>query len=90
MSEDRLQATLDEIKTAIVKTATLVEERNTSAIEWRNNVCKKFDKIFEWLSELPCSERKAWYSSMNRQMLFMWGVITGMGAMVLTHILGWK
>ena len=62
--------------------ATLVEERNLSAMAWRGDVCKKFDKIFKWLEELPCKERK-----LNTKLL--WGAVGLIGGIMIAH-LGWR
>lgn len=62
--------------------ATLVEERNVGAMQWRGEVCRKFDKIFSWLELLPCKERK-----LNTKLL--WGAIGLVGGILIAH-LGWR
>lgn len=71
-----------EMRIESTKIATLVEERNDSAIVWRGEVCKKFDRIFSWLEKLPCKER-----TLNTRLV--WGAIALIGGILLTH-LGWK
>lgn len=74
--------TLSEIKAEMSKFAAMVEERNITALQWRSDVCKKFDKIFKWLEELPCRERK-----LNTKL--MWGAIVFVAGLIVAH-LGWK
>ena len=64
------------------RTATLVEERNSTALQWRTDVCKKFDKIFSWLEILPCKERK-----LNTKLL--WGAVCLIAGILIAH-LGWR
>ena len=92
----RILEKLDEIKSGQEETrvetkriATLVEERNTSANVWRDSVCKKFDKIFEWLEKLPCKERGEMYKHLNLTRKLIWGAIGITFALVVSH-LGWK
>ena len=70
---------LEDIKVEMARVATLVEERNFTAISWRDQVCKKFDKIFDWLEKLPCKERK----SLSIQVKALWGFI---GAIVIAVV----
>lgn len=89
MSEDKVQQSLDEIKVAMAKVATLVEERNITAIEWRGEVCKKFDRIFKWLADLPCKERQE--RSKGQQIFdgLLWGAVGVTFGILIIH-LGWK
>lgn len=58
----------------------VLEERVTnwmeSTTEYRKELCRKIDNILQRLSDLPCKERKAWYESMEKQVTYMWIVIT--------------
>jgi hypothetical protein len=85
----RILDILDNIKTEMSKmaanmevVATKVEERNSTAIAWRLEVCNKFDKIFKWLGGLPCKER-----AVNTKLL--WLAIGVIGGLLFAH-LGWK
>ena len=68
----------------LIKLETLQERDIEEANTWRKLLCEKFDRMIVKMDGLPCSERKGWYQSMNRQMGFMWAVI----AIVLVAILG--
>ena len=85
----RILDAVNEIKTDMAKVATLVEERNQSALQWRGDVCKKFDRIFTWLDSLPCKERQE--RSKNQQIFdgLLWGAI-GVTFTILVIHLGWR
>ena len=87
---------LDEIKEGLEKSnleakriATLMDERNSSATIWRDNVCKKFDKIFSWLETLPCRERAEMYKGFTFSRKLLWGALGITFAILVSH-LGWK
>ena len=46
-------------------------------------------KTFQMLYDLPCKERKAWYSLMNRTVWAIWVVLVGAIGVGIAH-LGWK
>jgi hypothetical protein len=79
---DIIRKEMAEVKLNAIKIATLVEERNLSALQWRVDVCKKFEKIFNWLEILPCKERK-----LNTKLV--WLAIGVLGTLLFIH-LGWK
>lgn len=56
------------------------------ADEWRKTFCSKLDKLFAFMSELPCKERKAWYESTGKQLTFMWVVLAIFIAVCITSI----
>jgi hypothetical protein len=79
MSEDRILEALDKIKTEMNavaiearEIATKVEERNDTAILWRMEVCKKFDKVFNWFENLPCREREERNKQESRTQTMLW------------------
>lgn len=80
---------LDDIKAELIRIVTVVEERNTTALQWRGDVCKKFDKIFGWLENLPCKERLEKHKSSQLTLTLIWGAIGIVFALLAVHI-GWK
>jgi len=84
----------EEDKVEIARVRERLENWQASTSEYRKLLCEKITElregqkeIFRILSGLPCKEQNAWYASMNRQMLFMWGVITLIGAAVVKILL---
>lgn len=82
----------DKIQIAVLKER--IDKWMDATIEYRKTLCDKISelkegqiKMFQMLFDLPCKERRAWYSATNRQLLFMWGVITGIGGTIVAHIL---
>ncbi len=51
---------LDAIKTEVTRIATQVEERNTTAILWRNEVCGKFKEMKGYCQTRQDSKAKIW------------------------------
>lgn len=95
-NDSQILNTLNEIKTEMIdarleakRIATLVEERNCSAIAFRDSVCKKFDRIFLWLEKLPCKERGE--RTKNQQIFdkLLWGAIGITFGILVVH-LGWR
>ena len=80
---------IESIRTDIAKVVTQVEERNNSALQWRSDVCKKFDKVFTWLEQLPCKERAGLYESVKNVLICVWGAIGIVFTILAVHI-GWK
>jgi hypothetical protein len=74
----------------MTKVATLVEERNESAIAWRGEVCKKFDKqneksdkqtekideLAEKIDKLPCPQREEITKGVRKDLDKVWLFIT--------------
>ena len=85
----KILETLSDIKAEMAKIAAMVEERNTTALLWRGDVCKKFDKIFTWLENLPCKERATMYKDLNMILRLIWGAIGITFALLVVH-LGWR
>jgi hypothetical protein len=86
---DEIKSGQEDNKVEVKRIATLVEERNNTAIIWRDNVCKKFDKIFEWLEKLPCKERGEMYKHIALTRKLIWGAIAITFGILVSHI-GWK
>ena len=63
-----------------------VSEWMLSTTEYRKSLCTKIDTINDKISELPCKERKGFYTSVSNQMRIMWGFIS---AIVLAVIVEW-
>jgi hypothetical protein len=88
MVEDRILEALENIKVEMAKVTALIEERNNTAVAWRLEVCEKFNRIFKWLSVLPCKERQ---ERSNSQKIFdglLWGAIGITFTLLIVH-LGW-
>lgn len=84
----------EEDKVEIARLRERLDNFQTATVEYRRLLCEKIaelhegqKEIFKILSGLPCKEQSAWYASMNRQMLFMWGVITLIGAVLVKILL---
>ena len=78
MSVGKIPETIERL----IRLETRAEDDKTSRAEWRAGICKKMDEVRADVKELvgvfaklPCSKREGWYSSMNRQMIFMWAVL---------------
>jgi hypothetical protein len=83
-TEPRILEAINDIKTEMARIATKVEERNESALVWRGDVCKKFDRQNEKIDNLsdkvgllPCKERQSIYTSVKGQLAVIWVVIVG-------------
>jgi hypothetical protein len=61
----------------------IVAEREKTTQIWRVKVDSELGKINEKLALLPCSERKGWYSSMNRQVGLLWSITIGVVVKVI-------
>ncbi len=61
-----------DIKVELASFTATVKEWMATTNEYRKNLCGKIDKITDKVNDLPCKTRSAWYSSMNRQVMFMW------------------
>ena len=95
MSEERRQdypkiiEKLEDIRVEMSKVATKVEERNESALIWRGDVCRKFERIFQWLDKLPCKEREERSKSQKIFDGLLWGGLGITFGILIVH-LGWK
>ena len=84
-----IKSDMDRIALNAEKVSTLVEERNTTALQWRDDVCKKFDAIFTKLDGLPCKihiekhKNRVFYDSL------LWGAIAITFGLTIVA-LGWK
>jgi len=78
---------LNELDKAQSILQALQEKDLEIAEEWRIKFCKKVETIQDSINKLPCDLRQGWYSSMGKQMRFMWWVISGM-IMTLLIIFG--
>ena len=62
-------------------TIEVLEERvanwMNSTIEYRKDLCRKFDYVIKKLDDLPCKERKGIYDSVRGQLTVIWVVIAG-------------
>jgi len=79
MTEDKILEALDKIRIEMNHIAvnaqeiyTKVEERNTTAILWRQDVCRKFEKIFNWFEVLPCKVREERNKQETRTQTLLW------------------
>ena len=75
---------LNKLETVCAILQTLQNKDLDIAEEWRKKFCDKIEKIQDNLSNLPCDLRKGWYDSMSKQIRFMWLVLTGYIAILLT------
>lgn len=57
---------------------TLQQKDLDTAEEWRSIFCEKIDKLIDILGNLPCKERMSWHIGIDRQVKFIWGVLSGM------------
>ena len=80
---------MDKFALSLEKVVTLVEERNTTALQWRTDVCKKFDAIFTKLDGLPCKIHMEKHKNRVVYDSLLWGAITITFGLVLVS-LGWK
>lgn len=67
---------LQDLQLEVASFTATVKAWMSSTDEYRKHLCDKIDVIKNSFAELPCKERKAWYQGMNRQVAFMWVVIT--------------
>ena len=77
---------LQELRISVVSHQSKVDEWMTTTTEYRKTLCEKIDKINDVLIKLPCKERSGWYSSINRQIKFLWGIT---GAVIIAIIAEW-
>ena len=77
---------LQELKILVASHQATVNEWMKTTIEYRKNLYDKIDKINNALGNLPCKERYGWYSSINKQIKFIWGVT---GAIGIAIVLDW-
>ena len=56
--------------------------------EYRKSLCGKIDDINKKMSDLPCKERKGVFDSINRQIMFMWIILGGAIAKIITDWAG--
>jgi hypothetical protein len=67
----------NELKTQLAVLTEKVTGWMETTTEYRKNLCNKVDIITKNFSTLPCSERKGWYTGMNKQIAFMWVILSG-------------
>ena len=77
---------MEKIKIDFASFTGEVRQWMSTTTEYRQSLCKKVDTINDYLSKLPCSERKGWYQSMSRQMVFMWGALSTLALVWLKHV----
>jgi hypothetical protein len=81
-TDPRILEAINDIKTEMAKVATKVEERNETALIWRGDVCKKFDRqnekidsLTNKIDKLPCPERAEANRGMRAEMNWIRGLI---------------
>lgn len=79
-----LNEELNNLKSAVAEHKGKVDEFIINTVGYRKDLCSKLDRIMTNLTQLPCSERKGWYTSMNKQIGFMWVVL----GFILAAIIG--
>jgi hypothetical protein len=79
---DNFMDELAELKVTIATFTAKVDEWMGTTTEYRKSLCNKLDKLsdkhdllVEKFSNLPCGERKGWYTSMGKRIqVTMWSI----------------
>jgi hypothetical protein len=53
-----------------------VDQWMTTTQEYRVHQGEKIDHILEFIAKLPCEKRVGWWESMNKQITFIWGILS--------------
>jgi hypothetical protein len=53
-----------------------VEQWMTTTEEYRRHQGEKIDHILEFIGKLPCEKRIGWWESINKQIAFMWVILS--------------
>lgn len=67
---------LSKLATEVAEHRGKVDEFIHNTVGYRKDLCGKLEEIRRVLTVLPCREREARYIANDRQLKFMWGVLT--------------
>jgi hypothetical protein len=78
---------LQDLKVEVAEFKAGINEWMATTTEYRKALCTKLDTLNNRFTELPCRERKGWYTSMGKQVAFMWGLLCTGCVFLLKHLM---
>ena len=79
-----MSSDLNKLEQEVAEHRGRVNEFIANTIGYRKDLCAKLDRITSVLTKLPCDARQGWYTSIGRQVGFMWVVL----GVILAAIVG--
>jgi hypothetical protein len=77
---------ITDIRERLVRLETMQNKDLHDAEEWRRTVDTRLEKLTDTCNELPCRERTARYESVERQMKFLWAVVSLITTVLFTTV----